>query len=260
MITSVQNSKVKEIKLLQQKSKLRKQTQTFVVEGIRLIEEVIKANWKIDACFFVEDLGNRGEELVTTITDKSVIPEEVSPHVMKAISDVDSPPGLLVIVKQNEFILPSSLDFILVGDKIRDPGNLGTMIRSAVAAGAQQLILTEGSVDPFSPKVIRSGMGAHFRMPILQKTIVEIIAIAGNHNLKVFVADGNSQQTYFEQNFKEGAAIVIGSEANGPDPSWQQYSPININIPTSEQSESLNAAVAASIMMFEVARQRGTNL
>lgn len=257
MITSIQNSKVKEIKHLQQKSKIRKQSKSFVVEGIRLSEEVINANWEIIWGCFTEDINERGEILVNNLIKNEIEIEEVSNQVMKAMSDLESPPGILLKVKRKFLETNNDLDFILIADEIKDPGNLGTMLRSALAAGVQQVLLTEGCVDPFSPKVLRSGMGAHFRLEIVQKSISDIIEMAKRDGINIYIADGSSNNNYFDQNFVEETAIVVGSEAHGPNQIWQEQMPINMNIPMVDQSESLNAAVAASILMFEVARQRG---
>ena len=156
--------------------------------------------------------------------------------------------------------LPADLDFILLLDAIRDPGNLGTILRTAAAAGVQGIILTPDCVDPFSPKVLRSAMGAHFRLPLLVLEWMEIQSLfkpGGAHpGVKIYLSDVGDSQPYTQADFHSPAALIIGGEAEGAGAEAQLLAERRIHIPMAAGVESLNAAVAAAILMFEVVRQR----
>jgi RNA methyltransferase, TrmH family len=152
------------------------------------------------------------------------------------------------------------LDFILVLDAIRDPGNLGTILRTAAAAEVQGVILASGCVDPFSPKVLRSAMGAHFRLPLLVLDWTEIEALLKlgrtQPGVKIYLSEAESSLTYTRADFRSPAALIIGGEAEGAGMEAQRLAEERIHIPMAPGIESLNAAVAAAILMFEVVRQR----
>jgi TrmH family RNA methyltransferase len=181
--------------------------------------------------------------------------EEVSPAVMKSASNTHTPQGILAVMAQRLLPLPADLDFILLLDAIRDPGNLGTILRTAAAAGVQGIILTPDSVDPFSPKVLRSAMGAHFRLPLLVLAWIEIEALL-KPGVKIYLSDVANSLPYTQADFRSPVALIIGGEAEGAGAEAQLLAERRIHIPMAPGVESLNAAVAAAILMFEVVRQR----
>ncbi len=166
MISSPQNSKIKWVRKLVGNSRFRRAECVFVVEGVRMAEEVLTAGWLPSLVLFSDDLSKRGKQLVHNYRASSVV-EEVSEAVMRSVSDTDTPQGILVVVEEQKLPLPQALDFVLIPDLVRDPGNMGAILRSAAAAGVQAVLIPPKTIDPFTPKVVRSAMGAHFRLPLL---------------------------------------------------------------------------------------------
>ncbi len=258
MITSSQNPKIQKIRTILDNSKERKKSGLFVVEGVRLFDEVIMSNWNIDLVLFSENLSVRGRDLVEQARNRNILVEEVPFSLMKKISDTDHPQGVVALIEQNDMPILKPLDFVLVCDCINDPGNLGTILRSADAAKAQAVLISTNSVDMYSPKVIRAGMGAHFHIPIIQLDWEKISQLCKNSTprLNVFLASANSDINCWDADFTQPAALIIGNEATGPGEEAYQLADTLIKIPMPGKSESLNASIAASILLFETVRQR----
>lgn len=255
MITSNQNPKVKLVRALLGRSKERRKAGAFVVEGVRLFEEVVRSDWEVRFVLYDETLNERGKSKVEGLRSKDVEVEEVSPSVMKSISETDAPQGVLAVVEFSNLPIPELLNFILIPDQIRDPGNLGTLLRSAAASGVQAVLLPPETTDAFAPKVIRAGMGAHFRVPIRAMSWEEIEQVVKLESLKVLIADMDGVSCW-ETNLRPPIALVIGSEADGASESAKNLADGKISIPMAGEVESLNAGVAGSVLMFEVVRQR----
>jgi len=175
--------------------------------------------------------------------------------VMKSISETESPQGILAVLKFSQLPIPESPNLILIPDQIRDPGNLGTLLRSALATGVQAVLLPPETTDAFAPKVLRSGMGAHFKLPIQEMSWEEISQVVKLAGLNVLIADMNGESCW-ETDLRKPMALIIGSEAEGASESARKLSNGKISIPMSGDIESLNAGVAGSVLMFEVLRQR----
>jgi TrmH family RNA methyltransferase len=182
--------------------------------------------------------------------------EAVDEKVFHAISDTQTPQGILVVLPHFQVPLPPSFDFVLILDAIQDPGNLGTILRTAAAAGVQVVFLTPGTVDPFSPKVVRAAMGAHFHLPIHSLAWEEIEAQIYQHSLRTYLASPHADTPYTEVSLRSPLALIIGSEAEGASDRAKSLAHIHIRIPMPGATESLNASVAAAILIFEVVRQR----
>jgi len=255
MITSNQNPKVKLVRALLGRTKERREAGAFVVEGVRLLEEAVKSGWKIQFVLFDDSLNERGKSQVEGLRSKGVEVEEVSPSVMKSISETDAPQGVVAVVQFTNLPFPESPNFILIPDQIRDPGNLGTLLRSAAATGVQAVLIPPETTDAFAPKVVRAGMGAHFRVPIRMMSWGEIEQVIKLEGLKVFVADMDGQSCW-ETNLREPVALIIGSEADGVSESARGVADGSISIPMTGEVESLNAGVAGSVLLFEAVRQR----
>jgi TrmH family RNA methyltransferase len=173
---------------------------------------------------------------------------------MKAMADTVTPQGILAVVPFVELSPPSHPSLSLVVDRLRDPGNLGTILRSAHAAGVEQVILAPKTVDPYNPKVVRGAMGAHFRLPIKVLSWPEIAdALAG---VQILLADVQGEQAHYEVDWTRPSALIIGGEAYGASREAKQLATATIAIPMHGGAESLNAAVAVSVILFEAARQR----
>jgi TrmH family RNA methyltransferase len=259
MISSAQNPKLKLIRALQGRAKERRETGAFVAEGVRLVEEAVNANWPIRFALFDETLNERGRSQVEGLMSRGVDVEEIPANLMKSLSKTESPQGVLAVLNEFKLPIPDSLNFILIPDQIRDPGNLGTLLRTAAAVGVQAVLLPPETTDAFAPKVLRSGMGAHFRLPIHSLTwdeIKQIVTGSASHpRLQVFLADMEGQSCW-EADLCQPVALVIGSEAEGASEFAQQLANQKICVPMSGMVESLNAGVAGSVLMFEVVRQR----
>lgn len=259
MITSVKNPRVKAVRALQARSKARREENAFVVEGVRLAEEAVAAGWQPRLCLYTADVHPRGGQLVDELRAAGVEVEEVAEHVMQAASDTQSPQGILLVVADQRLPLPPQADFVLVLDRVQDPGNLGTLLRTAWAAGVDAVLLTEGSAEPFAPKVVRSGMGAHFRLPVDTLSPEEIVAFCRQHQLTLWTAAAGEGTVYTQADLAAPAAVVIGSEAHGVgEVLGQQARPLHIPMPGG--AESLNAAVAGAVLLFEAVRQRQTDI
>jgi TrmH family RNA methyltransferase len=255
-ITSLKNPNVQMVKRLQVNAKLRKESAEFVVEGVRLIEEVIKAGWGVRNLLYTDTLPERGKVIIESFQNTSTNINLVSSQVMKAMSDTKSPSGILAVVKKATLPFPEVIDFLLILDQIRDPGNLGTILRTAAAAGVQAVLTIQGTVDAFSPKVIRSGMGAQFRIPIQDKTWGEVSSKIKQLQLQVLLALPKGEKSYFESDYRQPLALVIGGEADGASADAIRIADLRIRIPMPGEIESLNAAIAAGILLFEIVRQR----
>ncbi len=255
MITSIHNSKIQQIRALVGRKSARDDARAFVVEGVRLVEEALAAGWRPSLVLFSSDLSDRGRAAVAGFAGQGVEVEEVDAHLFDSFSDTETSQGLLAVLPQRELAFPEPLDFVLIADAVRDPGNLGTIVRTAAAAGVQAVMLSPGNVDVFSPKVVRAGMGAHFRLPIFHLDWPEIRKVC-HPRLKIYLAEAEAGSACWQLDLRQPVALVIGGEANGPGPEARQAADGRVMIPMPGQSKSLNAAVAASILMFEVVRQR----
>ena len=253
MITSNQNSKIKLVRALLGRAKERREAGAFVAEGVRLVEEAVKANWTCRFALYDETLSERGKSQVESLRSRGVDVEEVSASVMKSISETEAPQGILAVLEQSQLPIPNSRNFILIPDQIRDPGNLGTLLRSAAASGVQAVLIPPETTDAFAPKVLRSGMGAHFRLPIHAMTWAEIEKTT--NDLQVYVADMDGQSCW-DVDLSKPIALIVGNEAEGASESARKLANGKISIPMSGETESLNAGVAGSVLMFEILRQR----
>ncbi len=256
MITSSSNPKIKQIRSLQSSSRKRREAGLFVIEGVRLTEEALHAGWEINLVLYTDGLSDRGMHLVKQFTQSGTQVVQVSAHVMQAASDTHTPQGILATVSLQESPIPDPPDFSLVLDGLRDPGNLGTILRTASAAGVQAVFLTEGSVDPFSPKVLRSAMGAHFNLPIFTSSWEKLTNLVSSSGSAVFLADSSGGLVYTEADFTRPLMLILGSEAEGAGDRARSIKSQRVHIPMPGGGESLNVAVSGGVLMFEVIRQR----
>lgn len=266
MITSNQNSKIKLVRSLMGRAKERREAGMFVVEGVRLVEEAVKGDWRLETVLFDETLSERGKSLVSSLKSISIEVEEISADLMKSISETETPQGILAILQFSTPLISTPLDFVLIPDQIRDPGNLGTLLRSAAATGVQAVLIPPETTDAFAPKVLRAGMGAHFRVPIREMGWEEIgqvckLANGANQqmsksaNLQMYLADMNGKSCW-ETDLHQPLALIVGGEAEGASEEARKLANEQISIPMAGNVESLNAGVAGSVLMFEVVRQR----
>jgi len=256
MITSSQNTKLKLARALQGRSKEREEANAFVIEGVRLIEEAMTAGWRFQFVLFSDGLSERGQDLLKALAAHRVEVEEVAGDLLQKVSDTETPQGILAILEFSNPPISTSLDFVLIPDQIRDPGNLGTLLRTAAAAGVQAVFLSPETTDPFAPKVVRAGMGAHFHLPIYSLTWDEIRERTKDLQIHLADMDGTS---CWKTDLRKPLALIVGSEAEGASADAKQLATQKICIPMTGNVESLNAGVAGSVLMFEVVRQRESN-
>jgi TrmH family RNA methyltransferase len=254
MITSTQNPKIKLVRQLLTQTKARKKEGAFVLEGIRLLEEAFNSHFAPELLLYTADLDQRGLSLVKEFKSRSVNCELTAPNVFNSASDTETPQGILAIYSLISLPFPDRTDLLLIADEIRDPGNLGTLMRTALAASADGVLLPPGTVDPFSPKVVRGAMGAHFHLPVSTASWPEIKKIT--RGLTVYLADMNQGVNLWQSELTEPLAIIIGGEAHGPGKIAREFANKVLHIPMSEKSESINAAAAGAVLLYEIRRQR----
>jgi TrmH family RNA methyltransferase len=261
MITSVRNPKIQQIRNLLNHPKARREMQAFVVEGVRLVEEALLSGWEAKWVLHTDDLPPRGQVVVQNFAARGAVIETISPQVLKAVSDTETPQGILAVLTMRSLPIPPAPDFILILDGLRDPGNMGTILRTAVAAGVQAVLLPRGATDPFAPKVVRSAMGAHFHIPVHTLSWAEIQTCVKPSGkaipLVVYLADSSGGSAYTRADFRTPLALIVGGEAAGAGAEAQSLADAHVHISMPGEAESLNAAIAAAILMFEVVRQRG---
>ncbi|MEJ5224499.1 MAG: RNA methyltransferase, partial [Anaerolineales bacterium] len=213
MITSSQNSKVKLTRSLLGRPKERREAGAFLVEGVRLVEEAAAARWPLRFVLHSPDLSPRAQTLANALRGQGIETDAVDPAILLTLSDTETPQGILAVAELNPLPLPAKPTFLLIPDAIRDPGNLGTLLRTAAAAGVEGVLIPPETTDPFAPKVVRSGMGAHFRLPIVS---LDWAAMAARlDGLAVFVAEMEGSLPLWEADFTQPMALVVGGEAEG---------------------------------------------
>jgi RNA methyltransferase, TrmH family len=219
----------------------------FVVEGPGLIATAHAAGWEIEAVFVAN-----GEWTYEPPDDVAV--HELAPKVMEKVASTDTPQAAIAVVRRRVSTVEAlaDADFVVVGDRISDPGNAGTMLRSAEAAGAEAMVFTSGSVDVFNPKVVRSSAGALFHVPVVADVALADVLHAGR--FRSWGASSHRGVPYTDADFTGPIAIVVGNEAHGLD----DIAPVDewLTIPHAGRAESLNVAMATTVLVFDVARQR----
>ncbi|SCG82641.1 putative tRNA/rRNA methyltransferase ysgA [Proteiniborus sp. DW1] len=262
MITSSSNIMIKEIKSLYRK-KDRWTKKSFFIEGIRAVEESILSNAKISYIVYSDMLFHikGGEELLKKIQSSNYKLNYISDKLFKEISDTEKPQGILAVVEYDlktiDNILKEKDNFIILLDRLQDPGNMGTIIRTADAFGSNGVIVTEGCVDVFNPKTIRSTMGSIFHIPILYyKSSNEAIRDLKDKGIRVVTTSLDAKEFCFDVDFIRDFALIIGNEASGVSEEVIADSDLLIKIPMPGNAESLNAAIASSVIMYEALRQR----
>lgn len=264
MITSISNPQMKHILQLQKKSKARWQQRVFVVEGPKMVFEAPK-EW-VEKVYVSESYFRRMEgsaDIENAMPVEALAGyqyEVVSDSVFKAVSDTQTPQGILCLVKMPEYTLGDLLmgvPHLLILESIQDPGNLGTMLRIGEGAGVTGIIMNRTTVDLFHPKVIRSTMGSLYRVPfVIGEDLKEIVCTLKQQDITLYAAHLKGEKSYDKPDYTKGTAFLIGNEGNGLTDEAADLADEYIRIPMAGQVESLNAAMAAGILMYEVNRQR----
>ena len=259
-ISSLQNPLVKKVLLLQEKSKERKKSGLFIIEGKREIELAIKGNYEIDTLLFCPEIISENEvsNLNSAIEFELI---EISFDVYKKIAYRTSTEGMVAIAKSKDLVL-NSLSFkspnplILVAEAPEKPGNIGAILRTADAANVDAVIIANPKTDLYNPNIIRSSVGCVFTNTIAIGNTSEIIIFLKENNISVYSAILQESEPYYTCNFKDSTAIVVGTESTGLSQEWRTESKTNIHIPMQGEIDSMNVSVAAGILIFEAKKQR----
>jgi TrmH family RNA methyltransferase len=258
VITSTANDNVKYVRSLHRR-RSRYRERRFIVEGTRAVEEALKAGVQPAFLFHTASIAEqaRASRLISEARTRGVRVEVVTVLVMEAMSDTVTPSGILAVLPMPECLPPRPLTWVLVVDRLRDPGNLGTILRSASAVGAECVMTTKGTVDAYSPKVVRAGMGAHWALNLCVDQPWSQIEHA-LEGLQVLLAVPRDGRPYWGVDWRRPTALIVGGEAEGASGRAERLATDMVTIPMRAGTESLNAAVAASVVLFEAARQRFT--
>jgi TrmH family RNA methyltransferase len=254
VITSAANPQIKMMRSLGRR-RVRQAERAFLVEGRRLVEEAAR-HGSVRTLLVREDVD---QVWVESLGIDAGTVRRVRADVFDAASEVEHAQGIAAICDLPRWVIDAgtvaSADrLVLILDRIRDPGNLGTALRSAAAAGVQTVLTTQGSVDPTSPKVVRAGMGVHFRLTIAPMTPAMLSALEGAERDIVY-ADAAADRSYAEVDWSRAAALIVGGETEPLSPELEALVTQRVAIPMRGSMESLNAGVAASVLLFEVQRQ-----
>lgn len=252
IITSIQNKRIKHTKALQTKARLRRSEMKLVLEGNRLITDALLRDGNPDYALYAPD--NADYDLIAKLQQKKCELIPVNDDVLQYVSDTQQAQGIIAVFFIPMPPLPKHPERIVIMDSIREPGNMGTILRTAGAAGVDLVILSPGSVDPYNPKVLRAGMGAHFRVPIVEAPWNEIQGFCDGINIYSAAADGEIR--YTDVDWTNSWAFIVGNEAHGISKQARKIANTDIAIPMASETESLNAAIASAVILFEAQRQR----
>lgn len=255
-ITSVTNDKVKFARSLARK-KERMAAQQLLLEGTRLVQEASNAGFAPTVVFYERAAFRSDARLRQLVVgfQRGIDVHEVSEPVMRALSDTETPQGIAAIVSLPQLPIPSDPKLLLVVDRLRDPGNLGTILRTAWAANVAAVLLAPETADAFNPKVVRAAMGAHFHVPTASlgwDKIAERLASIP----RVYLGDSEGALNYADADWTPPCALIVGGEAEGVSEPARALARGTISIPMPGHAESLNAAVATGILLFEAVRPR----
>jgi len=255
-ILSKDNLLIKDTKKLKEK-KYRTSSNMFLVEGFRFTKEALKSDFEVVNIF----ISASGETKYENSSMKDKLQKNtkvynVSDSLFKSICDTDNPQGILAVVKNKPVEIKYDHGFYILTDKIQDPGNMGTIIRTAHAAGALGVIITKGTVDIYNEKTLRATMGSIFKIPVIYDKDLSLVQKLRDGGFKLITSSLDTDKNFYDVDLKEKVIISVGNEGNGISEEVYDICDVKIKIPMPGGAESLNVAVAASIMMYEVVRQK----
>lgn len=258
-IFSTQNSYIKQLVQLKDKSRERKKTGLFLIEGEREIGLASKGNYGIETILYVPELISKSQVEILNSKQQNTI--QINKEVYQKLAYRDTTEGIIAVAKSKSHEL-SSLQFhtkkplVLVAEAPEKPGNIGALLRTADAANVDAVIIANPKTDLYNPNIIRSSVGCIFTNPIATGTTSDIIAFLKENNIAIYCAALQASVDYHTQDFTKASAIVVGTEATGLSTDWLQQSHQNIIIPMQGEIDSMNVSVAAGILIFEAKRQR----
>lgn len=258
-ITSSQNPFIKSLILLQEKAKARKQSGTFLIEGMREIELAIKGKYEIETILFVPEITNNLQ--ISKFSNFKIEVIEISKEVYQKIAYRDTTEGILAVAKTkalniSDLKLPEN-PLILVMEALEKPGNIGAVLRTCDAANVDAVLIANPKTDLYNPNIVRSSVGCLFTNQIATGTTEEVIDFLIENNINFYSATLQNSTAYHTQNYALPTALVVGTEATGLSELWREKATQNIIIPMQGEIDSMNVSVAAAILIFEAKRQRG---
>ena len=255
-ITSLQNSLVKQVLALKEKSRERKKTGFFVIEGQREIKLALKSNYKLDTVFVCPEIV--GNQIALPSVNETI---ELSKNVYEKLAHRGSTEGILALAKAKEHSLKnisfSNCPLILVAEAPEKPGNIGALLRTADAANVDAVLIANPKSDLYNSNIIRSSVGCVFTQNIAMGTTEEVITLLKQNHISIFCAALTASKNYVDCDFTRPTAIVVGTEATGLSQTWLDSAEQNIIIPMQGEIDSMNVSVSAAILIFEAKRQRG---
>lgn len=256
MITSTSSSQVKHVVSLQKKAKTRKECREFVVEGFKMVAEAPLD--RIVKIYASESFSKANHTFLQRFSPALI--ETVSDHVFLQMSDTKTPQGVLAVIRMAAYTLSDmlgKLPLLLAVENLQDPGNLGTILRMGEGAGITGVIMSSNTVDIYNPKTIRSTMGSIYRVPFLYVSdFTETLSKLKENGVCLYAAHLAGNNEYTQEDYRRAAAFLIGNEANGLTDAASKAADVLVRIPMEGQVESLNAAIACTILTFEAVRQR----
>lgn len=256
-ITSSSNERIKHARRVRE----GREAGLIFVEGLRLAEEAFNTGLSVEACFTAPCDDVRICTLLSQLKDHDVPIYTTLPDIIDSLGDTVQTQGIILIVRRPQLaetdLFQQSGSLFLGLDRVQDPGNMGTLLRTAEAAGAHGVLTLGGSADVFSPKVLRSSMGSAFRLPVLTNLTPEaLITLKTEHHLQLVAAAGEGDLSYTSYDWRQSTLLLLGNEGRGVDPGLMEQCDALLRIPMANQVESLNVATAGAVMLFEAARQR----
>ena len=234
----------------------------ILIEGVRLIETALQAGARIERVFFTESLaaGEEGRKVLEMFRRRKDPVFEVSDRLMDRLSDTESPQGIVAVASYRQMALEdvtmSDRPLVTVLDGLQDPGNLGTIIRTSDAAGADAVVLLPGTCDPFTPKPLRASAGSVFNIPVVETELATLLKWTKEKGLLLLVTAGDAPDTLYDADLERPVAFALGNEAHGVGRELRRAAHLVVSIPVYGKAESLNVGSAAAICLYEAVRQR----
>jgi len=255
-ISSRENSVIREARKLKER-KHREERKQFLVEGLRFVSEALESDFEVSCLFLSEETAEKWGSLgIEDKVRKSTKTYMLTDRVFREISFTEHPQGIAAVVELKEKTAEKKEGFYILADRVQDPGNLGTIIRSAHASGALGVIVTKGTVDVYNDKVLRSTMGSIFHVPVIEDRDTGYLKALREEGFKLVVSSLDTDYDFFQVDLTGKVIIAVGNEGAGISRELMDMADVRVKIPMPGGAESLNVSAAASIMMFEVVRQK----
>lgn len=254
-IESKENNLFKHTKKLKER-KNRNKSNKYIIEGFRLVQEAFKAKVSIDYLIITEDALGKMDEFFLDYISEDIKIYKINENLFKELVSTENPQGILAVINMNIMPLKANGNFYLLCDKVQDPGNLGTIIRTSHAAGVQGIIITKGTVDIYNEKTIRSTMGSIFYIPIhYDDDNLSLVKKLKDEGFNLVVTSLDTDKDFFEEDLRGKVILTVGNEGNGVTEQVLDLADTKVKIPMPGNAESLNVAIATSVIIYEKVRQ-----